>query len=114
MNRIPLLSAALAFAAVSFAGAQSFPYERLSQDHGRPVAETQYAILHALLGWRGGSSPTFNYYEAKDKKILAELGLDLKELTAPPERSLLEVSLGKVRHDRNGGVRNIYNRGTFI
>lgn len=108
VNAALLLSLSMTAAAAPLA----MPYEAAAARAG--VAPTQFAILHALLGWKGGSSPTYSFYRAKDEPLLAKTGITVRPLESATERALLEDELTKVRHDRNNGHRNLYNKSTFI
>lgn len=110
VNAALLLSLSLTAAAAPLA----MPYEAAAGAARVGLAPTQFAILHALMGWRGGSSPTYSFYRAKDEPLLAKTGIKVRPLENPTERALLEDELTKVRHDRNNGHRNLYNKSTFI
>jgi hypothetical protein len=109
---IPLLVfAALAAPALARADAG---YVLKAQQANVAVAKVQFAILHALLGWKGGSNPSFSYYKAEDLQVLQKAGVSVQELTDQSQRATLEIELGNVRHDYNNGVKNVYNKSTHI
>ena len=90
----------------------AMPYEAAAAGVG--VAPAQFAILHALLGWRGGSSPTYSFYRAKDEPLLLKSGITVRPIEDATERAMLENELMKVRRDHNNGRRNLYNKSSFI
>jgi hypothetical protein len=113
-NAALLLSAALlpSLSRTAAAAPVSMPYEAAAAGVG--IAPAQFAILHALLGWRGGSSPDYSFYKSKDEPLLAKSGITVRPLEDATQRALLEEDLQRVRHDRNNGHKNIYNKASFI
>ena len=112
MKTLALVNAALLLSMSATAAPVSMPFEAAAARVG--VAPAQFAILHALLGWKGGSSPTYSFYQAKDQSLLDQAGIKVRPLEDATQRVMLEEELGRVRHDRNNGHRNLYNKSTFI
>ena len=109
---LPLMLIAV-LAVPARAGAEA-GYETKARQASVGVDKAQYAILHALLGWKGGANPSFSYYKAKDLEVMRKAGISVRELSDPNERAALEVELGRIRHDYNNGVKNVYNKSTHI
>lgn len=104
-----LLAAAVAVAGWS-GGADARPaYARRAQEKGAPVAQVQFAILHALLGWRGGQNPPYAVYEPEDAALLASVGVKVAPLANPVDRALLDGRLAELRQEHNFGVPAAYN-----
>lgn len=72
---------------------------------GAPEAELQFAILHALMDWEGGASPTYSTYKAADLKVLAAAKVTVKPLATVAERKALRIRLDAVRQAHNDGVK---------
>jgi len=78
------------------------------------LENAQWAILHALLDWQGGTNPPFGFYKDKDGPVLRKLGISVQPVIDPTTRAILTDSLVNIRRQYNTGRINHYNRGDHI
>lgn len=82
---------------------QMSEYKRRAGVGGASAAATQFAILHALMGWQGGTNPGYAFYETKDRNLLRSLGIAVEPIGDRAQRAIVETRLAEIRGLRNFG-----------
>lgn len=99
-----LLSLALPAAAAT-------PYQAAVDAAG--TARAQYAILHALVGFRGGSNPSYNVYKAPNEALLNDAHIHVDEVTDPAAAKQLILKMDEIKIARNNGRKDASHRSVI-
>lgn len=108
MKKLSLGLIAMALSAAAHAAPA--PYEAAAKTAGVPVANLQYAILHALMGWTGGDNPGYAAYKSQDVTLLEKAKVAVTPLSSDKDRGDLRRQLDAVRLARNDGRKSVYNK----